>query len=341
MQSKRSSSILSDLSSNNPTITVVVPMRNEAPQVDACLDSLARVAYEPVEFLIVDDRSSDETRERCESWIEAQGDPRFTLLIVPGEPPMGWVGKAFATDYAIRHGSGALVLIADADVRHGAQNMQESVDLLGSKDMLVRLPFVPARHLGSVLVSFLLETIWVASHVARAVGGLPLSFGAYVLMRRTFYEQVGGFDAHRSFPESLPLARLAARQGMYRLRHPSPAVIAELYPSFGMAVRGTLRNINFGLVSPAALFSAFIFISWPLCMLGLFPSPYAVAGLLLWGAGLFTYERSCGRSWRGAVLLAVVGPCSAAVLAGISCAALARRIFGLSVEWRGRRMRVQ
>lgn len=316
-------------------------MRNEAPQVKACLDSLSGVAYGPVEFLIVDDRSEDDTHERCESWMRAHADARFTLARAPGEPPAGWVGKAYATDYGIQQTKGALVLIADADVRHKAMSLQESVGLLGGSDMLVRLPFVPMRHMGSALASFLLQTIWIASQAARLTGGLPLSFGAYVLMRREFYEQSGGFNKHRSFPESLPLARLAARQGRYRLCHPGPAVAAELYPSFGTAARGTLRNINFGLVSPAALAGAFIFIGWPLCMLGFLPFAPALAGLVLWSAGLFVYERLCGRSWGAALLLAIVGPLNAALLAALSCAALVRRLFGFSVEWRGRHMRVQ
>lgn len=320
-------------------VSVVVPMRNEASQAAACLDSLVQLTYEPLEVVVVDDRSTDATAALVEAWLTKQADNRFLLVRAPEDPPQGWVGKAFAVDHAINRSRGQLVLIADADVRHTPESLAESMAALGSGDMLVRPPLARLSNAGNVLADFLLFTIWVASRTALAAGGLPLSFGAYVLMRRSFYDAVGGFSAQRAFPESLPLARLAAAHGRYRLARPSPSVSADLYPSFAAAARGTLRNINFSLVSPQAGLASFVCIGVPLFALGELWLAWGV--LAAWIVGVACYERACGRSMAASILLALVAPLSAWVLAAVSCAALVRLVCGLPVTWRGRVMRVQ
>lgn len=316
-------------------------MRNEAPQARACLESLAALLYEPLEIIVVDDRSTDDTARVVEEWVAARDDARFMLMHASGEPPQGWVGKTFATHQAIERSRGELVLIADADIRHARDSLNESVRLLSARDMLVRLPWVPVRHPGSLLSDFLLTVIWVGTRGAGMVGGLPLSFGAYVLMRRAFYDGVGGFAAHRSFPESLPLARLASPRGGYRLVRPAPAVSADLYPTTTAAARGVLRNINAGLISWAAFVTTFLFIAWPLTALSYIPAAGAFGAVALWCAALGVYARACGRSLVASCVVALVGPVCAFALAALSCAALVRQLAGVPVEWRGRRMRVQ
>ena len=317
-------------------------MRNEARQITACLESIAALAYGPLEILVVDDGSEDGTPAVIGAWMKQRGDARFRLLSAPGEPPPGWVGKTFAVHYAVERSTGELILSTDADVRHSPGSLAESVRMLGEKAMLVRLPFVPFEHPGAAFADFLLTTILVATRVARAMGGLPLSFGAYVLMRRSFYDSCGGFERQRSFPESLPLARLAAAGGGYVLRRPSRAVSAALYETLPQALHGTLRNINFGLMSPLAALASFVFVGFPLLMLfALAPAPAAWAGFILWCLAVAVHEYSCGRGLTETLALAALAPLNALLLALISCAAVVRRALGIPVVWRGRRMRVQ
>src|ERR1700722_4194724 len=45
----------------SPSITVIVPARNEAVNVKACLESLLAQDYEHLRIIAVDDRSDDQT----------------------------------------------------------------------------------------------------------------------------------------------------------------------------------------------------------------------------------------------------------------------------------------
>lgn len=71
-------------------VTVIVPVRNEASKVAACLEGLAaqRLPLDQVQVIVVDDRSEDGTPEIVRSWqrvlpslelIELQGPPRLDL----------------------------------------------------------------------------------------------------------------------------------------------------------------------------------------------------------------------------------------------------------------------
>ena len=51
------------------TISVVVPSYNHAPYIEACLDSIFFQDYEKMEIIIVDDCSTDDSREIIQGWL--------------------------------------------------------------------------------------------------------------------------------------------------------------------------------------------------------------------------------------------------------------------------------
>ncbi len=54
-----------------PVITVVIPVRNEATSIDVCLQSIVAqdLGTGSLEILVIDGRSTDDTRERIRSWM--------------------------------------------------------------------------------------------------------------------------------------------------------------------------------------------------------------------------------------------------------------------------------
>ena len=80
-----------------PPVTIVVPARNEAETIEACLRSLLAQDYDgPVRVILVDDLSSDGTGPLA----EAIGDPRLTVLRGAAHPA-GWSGKLWAVHQGI------------------------------------------------------------------------------------------------------------------------------------------------------------------------------------------------------------------------------------------------
>lgn len=70
------------------SVTVIVPMRNEAENVIECIAALADQSSVPnLRFLIINDASTDKTGELIASAIA--GDKRFTLIDSPPFAPAG------------------------------------------------------------------------------------------------------------------------------------------------------------------------------------------------------------------------------------------------------------
>ena len=96
-----------------PLLTVIVPARDEGPNVEAGLRSLLASDYPRFEIIAVDDRSTDETGAIMDRL--AAGDPRLRVIHV-GELPVEWLGKNHAMHVAAQSARGEVLLFTDGDV---------------------------------------------------------------------------------------------------------------------------------------------------------------------------------------------------------------------------------
>lgn len=87
-----------------PRLSVIVPVFNGRLQLPRCLEALSRSGFEDFEVLVVDDCSSDNTREIVERW-----GARY--LRTPRR-----VGPGAARNLGVRHAHGEIVVFIDADV---------------------------------------------------------------------------------------------------------------------------------------------------------------------------------------------------------------------------------
>lgn len=94
-----------------PSVSVVIPARNERHNLPRLLPGLLAQSYPDFEVIVYDDRSDDGTWE----WVSEVAHPRLRLLR-GGDVPPGWIGKTYALDQATRDASGTLLLFLDADV---------------------------------------------------------------------------------------------------------------------------------------------------------------------------------------------------------------------------------
>lgn len=92
-----------------PEVSIVVPARDVAAYVGDLLGDLRAQRFTDIEVLLVDDRSSDGTRDLLERHVEA--DARFRLLDGAG------TGPSDARNLALDHAGGELLAFVDADDR--------------------------------------------------------------------------------------------------------------------------------------------------------------------------------------------------------------------------------
>jgi 4,4'-diaponeurosporenoate glycosyltransferase len=114
-----------------PTVSVVVPARDEEQTLPALLAALRGSTVPVVEVVVVDDGSADRTAE-----VARDGGAR---VLAAGAPPVGWTGKAWACHVGAGATTGDLLLFLDADT-------------VLAPDALAGLLELHARHGGLVSV---------------------------------------------------------------------------------------------------------------------------------------------------------------------------------------------
>lgn len=185
-------------------LSVVVPARNEEEYVGAGLRSLLRSQGVDMEVIAIDDRSEDRTGKIMEGLQGEQraSDVRYVVDHVRELPP-GWLGKPHAMARGAALATGEWLLFTDADVVFAEDALARAFAYIerDGGDHLLVVPTVVARSAGEwMMLPFLhVLSIWGPRlwRVADARSRDAVGVGAFNLMRRTVYEDVGGWERLR------------------------------------------------------------------------------------------------------------------------------------------------
>ena len=282
-------------------LSVIIPARNEDDCLGDCLWSLVRQqepgwelaprhddgggsgdtdanSGDPWEIIVVNDASTDGTRQVAESFAGV------TVLDAP-KLEKGWTGKANACWAGAQRARGAWLLFTDADTVHEPGHL--------------RLAMIEAERHGAGMLSYSPRQV-VRGLAQRAV--MPLIFGdlaatyppakvndpartvaaangQFLLVRRDVYEAIGGHRAVKgAVLEDVELAVLAKRRKLgLRFRYAPEAVSTRMYRSFGALWEGWTKNL-------ALLFgNALALAGMRLLQLGVLLGIPALMALLGWG----------------------------------------------------------
>ncbi|NDG27083.1 MAG: glycosyltransferase [Proteobacteria bacterium] len=96
-----------------PSLTIVVPARNEENTISLGLTSLSSLSYPRLSIIVVNDRSEDATGKHIADF-EKQ-DPRIRCEVVK-QLPSDWLGKNHALQLGAESSESELILFTDADV---------------------------------------------------------------------------------------------------------------------------------------------------------------------------------------------------------------------------------
>lgn len=122
-----------------PSVSVVVPTLNEADNIDALLAALViqRPAGCEVEIVVVDDGSTDGTREHVRRWAK-----EHPVRLLPRDSERGLASAVLA---GAGKAEGEILVVMDADLSHPPEAIGELVAPIaaGSHDMVVGSRYVP------------------------------------------------------------------------------------------------------------------------------------------------------------------------------------------------------
>lgn len=64
----------------NELISIIVPVYNVAPYLNQCLDSIINQTYKNLEIILVNDGSTDKTKDICEQYAKKDSRDRKSVV---------------------------------------------------------------------------------------------------------------------------------------------------------------------------------------------------------------------------------------------------------------------
>jgi chlorobactene glucosyltransferase len=344
------------LSTSAPLVSVIVPARDEARNIEACVRSILASTWPAIEVIVVDDHSSDGTGAIARR-IAAE-DPRVSVIGNP-DLPAGWIGKQWSCHNGQLAARGPFLLFTDADTRHGPELLARSMnaaalrgaDLFtvgGSQTMETFWERLLQPHVFGMLVARFGDT----ERVNRSTDPYDkIANGQLMLMKRDVYDRAGGHAAVRTHvAEDLRLAQEWTRLGYsVQIVEGFDYLTTRMYEGFGEIWRGWGKNIwaaGRDTISAGPALQALLRVAAPLVPLWEIAPPaamlLALAGIMpaaagVWGAIAFAINTLfwvvMHAAFRAPLWYAALNPLAACVLLAMFVRAAWR---GDKVEWKGR-----
>lgn len=202
-----------------PSVAIILPVRDEAANIDAIVATLLAQDGVDYELLVIDDGSTDATPDLLAAW--AARDRRLRVHRVESLPP-GWAGKAHALHTGVGLTDAAWLLFTDADTRHAPPTLRRMLGhaLRHGDDLLSMIPALVYSGPGMRLITPL-GGIALLERATPTEGRDPthpraVANGQYILIRRAIYERVGGYANPRlraTFADDVYLAEEVKRRG--------------------------------------------------------------------------------------------------------------------------------
>ncbi len=206
-----------------PSLSVIIPARDEQDNIERCMRTLVDQDYPDLEIIVVDDRSEDRTPQILRR-LQDEHPKTFTVLVIEHLPD-GWVGKCHAAHEGVAHSGGEWLCLIDADTCFASQRaisvavahaLETGADCLSMLPRL-QMPKVWERIVYSACGSTML-TWFPPGRVNNPHSRCAYANGAFILMRRPAYEAIGGHEAVRDdLNEDVRIAQYVKDAGL-RLR---------------------------------------------------------------------------------------------------------------------------
>ncbi len=318
-----------------PSLSVLIPARNEERNLERLIPSLLAQDYPDAQFVLYDDGSTDGTSDVIARF---SGDERLLHLTGDGPAP-GWVGKVHALYQATHHATGERYLFLDADTDlRGPGALQRVVrrhEQLPGPAVLTGLTGL-ARGGGKLLVSLVPHAIliglpWflVRHFRMRALGALN---GQCWLIRSDLYhEQEPHLNHKAEVLEDVRIGRSLRMAGIVPyMADVQDSIDVFMYTDFADAWAGFRKNAYL-ILGGSPIGFAFL---WPYFLL-----TFVFAPLLGWPLVVTTFllklttDRWCRYPWW----MTLVAPISYALGALLNLDSALAHWRG-DVQWKGRRV---
>jgi cellulose synthase/poly-beta-1,6-N-acetylglucosamine synthase-like glycosyltransferase len=251
-----------------PSLSIVVPARNEAEVIPWSLRSLLKQDYPGEwEVIVVDDRSEDSTPDVLREWSSRDEHLRWIRIEEPAAPSP----KKFALAQGIRLAKGEVILTTDADCRYSAswargliRHLQPDVGVVAGLTIF-DLPGFRGVAIWQKIqwLDFFVQNFLAAGSLGW--GHAASCNGSNLCFRREVFEMISGYGEHSSIisGDDVLFAQRVAKQTAWKVVFAATreTIVRSLpvttfrdllhqrlrWASKGLSYRGSMLTFLFGI----------------------------------------------------------------------------------------------
>ncbi len=237
--------------SNQPSVVIIIAVRNEEYALRDALTSVCNLGYPNFKVLVVNDRSTDNTGKILGELREKYSN--LSVINIETLPP-GWLGKNHALYTGSRSSTEEFLLFTDADVLFQEDVLNKAIHYCfkNNLDHLTILPGIisSSAMLKSVVTTFVIMLTAVQRPWAAKIktSKTSMGVGAFNLVKREVYERAGTHKAIAMRPDDdLKLAAsIKAAGGTTDVLYGLDEIQVEWYDSVREFIDGLMKNLFSG-----------------------------------------------------------------------------------------------
>lgn len=246
-------------------VSVLIPARNEEKNIGSCLDFILSQDYKNLEVLVLDDQSTDRTKEIVKSF----SDKHKNIFYFEGEQlPQNWTGKNWACHQLSQKANGKYLLFVDADVELAPDAISSALKImLNTKTKM--LSVFPTQRIKSLeewlivplmnwlLLSFLpLKQVYASENKSFIAAN-----GQFILWDKETYLSIGGHkQVTEAVVEDMELARKMKQHYNIITMLGGKIIFCRMYSSISEAFKGFSKNFYPGFNMNPIIFIGFVLI---------------------------------------------------------------------------------
>lgn len=309
-----------------PRLSVIVAAKDEEANIEACVRSILAQDHPGFELVVVNDRSTDRTPAILEA-LRRDFEGRLKVLTIE-RLPEGWGGQNHALRQGVHASAGEWLCFTDADCQWDCPrtlSIAAREAQMHSADLLTLLPRMDAPTAWEKVYIPVCSLVFMMRlripDVNRSDRPAAYANGAFLMVRRSAYEALGGHERVRNqLNDDIALARLAKSQGFrLRLAGNSDLYRTRMYGTIRQAWSGWARNFYGTLQTGRNLLAALA------ATVGLFVLPWAGFAAFALGALGDARFLPAAIAWGAAVAASHVG--MAVIYWGFSCPIVASALY--------------
>jgi chlorobactene glucosyltransferase len=269
-----------------PTVSTIVPARNEQRNIDRCARGITGQDYPNMDTIFVDDDSKDATPDILARYVAK--DSRVKVVHTGGKPE-GWNGKQWACHSGALEANGEWLCFMDADTYAEPFLISRTLAfvLTNNIDMLTLQPWYELLGLWEriILPTGLphLLIVYPPDRVNNPNDPLSMANGQFILIKRSVYEAVKGHEGikdrmmddyslgenvknagyHINIVDGAEVMRVRLYTNLREIWAGALKAAVQISGGWGISAVGLLVTLLVNVVPVFALWLAVLLENWP------------------------------------------------------------------------------